>query len=206
MSLKIPLFMSAKKRAILFSLFAGISTVVVVWILLTSLVSVGQDNSLDNIRIVIDTKALTLQVLEGDREMLVFTEIAIGRYGTSLNRRKGDNKTPLGHFNIAWITDNTSFHRFFGFSYPSKEYAERAFQAGHLDQKTWDKIRQALASGRLPPQNTILGGSLGIHGIGQGDIEVHKQYNWTNGCIALTNDQIDILTDWIRIGTPVEIR
>jgi murein L,D-transpeptidase YafK len=194
-----------KKGAILFPFFAGISAVVV-WILLTSLVSFGQDNSLDNIRIVIDTKALTLQVLEGDREMLTFKDIAIGRYGTSLNRRRGDNKTPLGHFNISWITDNTSFHRFFGINYPNKEYAERAFRAGHLDQKTWDKIRQALASGRLPPQNTILGGNLGIHGIGQGDTEVHKQYNWTNGCIALTNDQIDILTDWIRIGTPVEIR
>jgi murein L,D-transpeptidase YafK len=205
MLLKIPLFISAKRRSILSSLFAGIAAVVL-WILLTSLVSVGQDNNPDNIRIVIDTKAHTLQVLEGDREMLTFTDIAIGRYGTSLDRRRGDHKTPLGHFNIAWITDNTSFHRFFGFSFPSKEYAERAFQAGHLDQKTRDKIRQALASGRLPPQNTILGGNLGIHGIGRGDIEIHKQYNWTNGCIALTNDQIDILTDWIRIGTPVEIR
>jgi murein L,D-transpeptidase YafK len=205
MSLKIPLFMSTKKGTILSSLFTGVSAVIL-WLLLNSMVSVGQDSSLDNIRIVIDTKALTLQVMDGDREILAFTEIAIGRYGTSLNRRRGDNMTPLGHFNIAWITDNTSFHRFFGFNYPSKEYAERAFQAGHMDQKTWDKIRKALASGSLPPQNTILGGNLGIHGIGQGDIEVHKQYNWTNGCIALTNDQIDILSDWIRIGTPVEIR
>jgi len=205
MSLKIPLFIPTKKGAILSSLFTGIFAVVV-WILLTSQVSVGQDNRLDNIRIVIDTKAFTLHVLQGDREMLVFSDIAIGRYGTTLDRRRGDNTTPLGHFKIAWVTGKTSFHRFFGFNYPSKEYADRAFRSGQLDQKTRNKISQALAAGRLPPQNTILGGNLGIHGIGQGDIEVHKQYNWTNGCIALTNDQIDILTDWIRIGTPVEIR
>jgi murein L,D-transpeptidase YafK len=204
MSLKLSLLIS-KKRAILSPLITVISAAVI-WILLTPPVSFGQDNNLDSIRIVIDTKALTLQVLQGDRKILTFSDIAIGRYGVSLDRRRGDSKTPLGHFIIAWITDNTSFHRFFGFNYPSKEYAERAFKAGHLDKKTRGKIRQALATGRLPPQNTILGGNLGIHGIGKGDINVHKQYNWTNGCVALTNDQIDRLTAWLRVGTPVEIR
>jgi murein L,D-transpeptidase YafK len=204
MSLKLSLLIS-KKRAILSPLITVISAAVI-WILLTPPVSFGQDNNLDSIRIVIDTKALTLQVLQGDRKILTFSDIAIGRYGASLDRRRGDSKTPLGHFIIAWITDNTSFHRFFGFNFPSKEYAERAFKAGHLDKKTRGKIRQALATGRLPPQNTILGGNLGIHGIGKGDINVHKQYNWTNGCVALTNDQIDRLTAWLRVGTPVEIR
>lgn len=214
MSLKISPFMSTeqKSQSFLFSLLCGISGGVsailfgiVTWILLTSPVSAGQDK-LDNIRIVIDTKASTLQVLQDDRQMLVFSDIAIGRYGTSLDRRRGDNTTPLGHFKIAWITDNTSFHRFFGFNFPTKEYVDRAFRSGQLDKKTRNKIYKALAAGRLPPQNTILGGSLGIHGIGKGDVNVHNQYNWTNGCVALTNDQIDLLTDWIRIGTPVEIR
>jgi murein L,D-transpeptidase YafK len=204
MSLKVSLLMQTK-RQILSPLIAGLS-IAVIWLLLTSLVCIGQDTGLDNIRIVIDTKALTLQVLQDEREILAFSDIAIGRYGTSTDRRRGDNQTPLGHFSIAWITDNTSFYRFFGFRYPSKEYAERAFKAGHLDKKTWDQIRRALAAGRLPPQDTILGGNLGIHGIGKGDINVHKQYNWTNGCIALTNEQIDRLTVWIKIGTPVEIR
>ena len=127
--------------------------------------------------------------------MLSFSDIAIGRYGAATDRRKGDHKTPLGHFIIGWITDKTSFHRFFGLLYPSKEYAERAFQAGLLDKKTWDRIRQALAAGRLPPQNTVLGGNLGIHGIGKGDKKIHEQFNWTNGCVALTNEQIDRLSE-----------
>lgn len=194
-----------KFRSFLLLLLCSL-TGIVIWILLTSSVSAGQDNKLDNIRIVIDTKASTLQVLQDDREMLIFSDIAIGRYGTSLDRRRGDNTTPLGHFKIAWITEDTSFHRFFGFNFPTKEYVDRAFRSGQLDKKTRNKIYKALAAGRLPPQNTILGGSLGIHGIGKGDISVHEQYNWTNGCVALTNDQIDLLTVWVRIGTPVEIR
>lgn len=158
------------------------------------------------VRVLVDTRALTLKVMEGDREKLSFSNIAIGRYGTDMIRRKGENTTPLGLFTIGWITDDTSFHRFFGFQYPSREYAERAYKAGYLDKKTWDRIRRDLAAGRLPPQNTVLGGYLGIHGIGSGDKKVHDQYNWTNGCIALTNEQIDRLTDWISVGTPVEIR
>lgn len=186
-------------------LFVGISTAAI-WLLLTSLAGIGQVTSLDNIRILIDTKTLTLKVLQGDREMITFSDIAIGRYGTSSDRRRGDNTTPLGCFSIAWITDNTSFYRFFGLRYPSRDYAERAFKAGRLDKKSWDTIRRALAAGRLPPQDTILGGNLGIHGIGRGDESVHKRYNWTNGCVALTNEQIDRLAFWVTIGTPVEIR
>ena len=179
-----------------------ICVVAVLSILLSSLVSGGQNT----IRIVIDTKALTLKVMQGEQETLSFSNIAIGRYGTETDRQRGDKTTPLGYFNIAWITDDTPFHRFFGFNYPSKEYAERAFRKGQLEQKSWDKIRRAFAAGRLPPQNTVLGGNLGIHGIGKGDIKIHEQYNWTNGCVALTNYQVDLLAQWIRIGTPVEIR
>jgi lipoprotein-anchoring transpeptidase ErfK/SrfK len=61
-------------------------------------------------------------------------------------------------------------------------------------------------AGKTPPQHTPLGGYIGIHGVGSGDPEVHRAYNWTNGCVALTNAQIDILAEWARAGTPVEIR
>jgi murein L,D-transpeptidase YafK len=173
-----------------------------IWVLLTTPASAGQDA----IRIVIDTKALTLKVMQGNREKLTLSNIAIGRYGTTTDKQRGDNKTPLGHFVIAWITSDTAFHRFFGFSYPSREDADRAFRAGYLGKRTWNRIRQAIAAGHLPPQNTVLGGNLGIHGIGKGDPDIHEHYNWTNGCVALTNEQIDCLTVWIRVGTPVEIR
>ena len=160
----------------------------------------------DTIRIVIDTNEQTLKVFQGNKETLHFANIAIGRYGATIDRRKGDHKTPLGRFTIAWITDATSFHRLFGLLYPGKEQAIRALQAGVLDQRTWKTINQALSAGRLPPQNTVLGGNLGIHGIGKGDKNIHEQFNWTNGCVALTNEQIDLLSIWVRKGTSVEIR
>ncbi|MCP5245074.1 MAG: L,D-transpeptidase, partial [Burkholderiales bacterium] len=47
---------------------------------------------------------------------------------------------------------------------------------------------------------------IGIHGIGRGDPEIHDQFHWTNGCIALTNEQIDQLGKWLKPGVMVKIR
>jgi lipoprotein-anchoring transpeptidase ErfK/SrfK len=57
-----------------------------------------------------------------------------------------------------------------------------------------------------PPQHTPLGGYIGIHGIGNGDTQIHETVNWTNGCVALTNQQIDDLETWVYIGMRVAIR
>lgn len=159
-----------------------------------------------DVRIFIDTDKRTLQVLEGDRVVATFTGIAIGRYGKTYFKTRGDNKTPLGNFRIGWIGKETRYHRFLGLSYPDMEAADRALVDGRIDEAQWQEIRRAVQAGKTPPQHTPLGGNIGIHGVGSGDLEVHREYNWTNGCVALTNAQIDILAQWAHIGTPVEIR
>jgi hypothetical protein len=93
-----------------------------------------------------------------------------------------------------------------GLDYPNPDAARRALRQGDIDRDQWQRIRQAFHTGETPPQNTPLGGFIGIHGVGAGDLEIHGQYNWTNGCIAVTNEQIDELAEWVTIGTPVEIR
>ena len=160
----------------------------------------------DNIHILVDTDSRVLEVLRGTRVVASFEGIAIGRYGKSYFRRKGDNKTPLGKFRIGWITSNSRYHLFLGLTFPDLEAADRALQDGRIDEAQWQAIRRASVAGKTPPQNTPLGGNIGIHGVGEGDIEVHEQYNWTNGCVALTNAQIDQLVSWVKVGTPVEIR
>jgi len=156
--------------------------------------------------VLVDTQARTLSVMQGEKPALVFADIAIGRYGATLSKRRGDHMTPLGDFRIAWIREDSPFHRFIGLDYPNLEYARRAHQQGRLSRKEWQAIRQAVAKGRLPPQNTALGGRIGLHGLGRGDPKVHQQFNWTNGCIALTNEQIDQLLTWVGKGTRVSIR
>lgn len=158
------------------------------------------------VRVYIDTGKRTLEVLQEDRVIATFNDVAIGRYGKTYFKVRGDNKTPLGSFRIGWIGKESRYHRFLGLTYPDMDAADRALVDGRIDEPQWQEIRRAFQAGKTPPQNTPLGGYIGIHGVGSGDVEVHREYNWTNGCVALTNAQIDLLAEWVRIGTPVEIR
>jgi len=156
--------------------------------------------------ILIDIGKMSLSVLQGDRVRKTYRNISIGRGGSTSEKKQRDGKTPLGKFRIVRITTDTTFHRFFGIDYPDLERAERARQAGTINQTGYAKIRRALQAKQTPPQETILGGYIGIHGIGEGDVRIHEDFNWTNGCVALTNAQIDDLSGWLHIGTKVVIR
>jgi lipoprotein-anchoring transpeptidase ErfK/SrfK len=91
-------------------------------------------------------------------------------------------------------------------NYPNLEYASLAYYDGRIDKATYQAIGNALREGKRPPQQTALGGYIGIHGIGAGDPYIHENINWTNGCVALTNQQIKRLLAWVKVGMRVEIR
>ncbi len=155
--------------------------------------------------LLIDTSAQSLMVMEGKTVKRRFSNIAVGRNGTSPVHQRGDNTTPLGGFRIAWVNRNSRYKTFFGFDYPNLPLAEKALQQGLIDPLTYDEITTAIRRGQLPPQNTPLGGHLGIHGLGRADPDIHATMNWTQGCVALTNRQIDELAKWVEVGTRVVI-
>jgi len=156
--------------------------------------------------ILIDTKAEQLSIKRKDDTIRLFEDIAIGRGGAAQLRIRDDGKTPLGEFEIAWIAKKSQFHMFFGLNYPNLERVQKAYDSGEIDRVTYYRVRDAIVSGQVPPQNTKLGGYLGIHGLGSKDLKTHRQYNWTLGCVALTNIEIEELALWLKIGTRVVIR
>lgn len=156
--------------------------------------------------ILVDTQKMVLSVLEGNKVRRTYKEIAIGRAGTTIDKKLGDHKTPLGNFRLMRIAAKTSFHRFFGIDYPTVAHAERALRAGTIGHQHYTAILSAFQEQAIPPQETPLGGYIGIHGIGIGDPVIHQKFNWTQGCIALTNRQIDDLSKWVHVGMRVVIR
>lgn len=156
--------------------------------------------------LLVDTQARTAMLMRGEEVVERFDDIAIGRAGAAADRRLGDDRTPLGTFHIVRINGDSRFHRFYGFDYPTREHADRALAAGVITEKDHKRILSAHAAGREPPSNTPLGGKIGLHGIGAGDIRVHRDFNWTEGCIALTNYQIDRLSKWLEHGTRVVVK
>ncbi len=156
--------------------------------------------------ILVDIKSAQLLVKRKNETLRVFRDIAIGHGGAAKLRVRDDGKTPLGEFEIAWIGEESQFHKFFGLNYPNIERTKHAYYSGEIDRRTYYRIWDALAVGDVPPQNTKLGGYLGIHGLGSRDPKTHREINWTQGCIALTNSQIEELALWLKVGTKVVIR
>mgnify|MGYP003396374948 FL=1 len=145
--------------------------------------------------------------MQGNRPVEVFRWIALGSSGAGIKSGRGDNKTPTGVFRVGWVNDNSRFKTFIGLDYPNSNYAERALREHRIDQTTYERIQIAWANGHTPPQDTPLGGQIGIHGTGTGNSKVHSAgINWTSGCVALDNRQIDALRPWVKKGMRVEIR
>lgn len=153
----------------------------------------------------IDTEASRLTVMQGQTTALVFENIAIGSNGTTWNKQLNDEQTPLGDFTITEVRTSTRFNLFMAINYPNRDRAKRAFETQHITAAEYETLLKALNRGKPPPQNTSLGGHLGIHGLGAGNLEVHQRFNWTNGCIALTNEQVEELAQWVNAGTRVLI-
>jgi murein L,D-transpeptidase YafK len=160
----------------------------------------------DGIWLLVDTTALKIEVKKGGQTIDTIEGIAIGQSGAGQKTHRGDNITPYGEYRIGWVGQQSSFHRFFGLNYPSIQDADNAFRHGIIDQYTHGNIINAHRYNQVPPQNTVLGGRIGIHGLGQADKEIHRTMNWTHGCIALTNNQIDHLSRWVDTGTLVKIK
>jgi len=157
--------------------------------------------------LLVDTKTDTLSIMQGQRTIKVFHPIALGSSGAGLKSRRGDNRTPTGVFRIGWINDQSRFKTFIGLDYPNPDYAERALREHRIDRTTYERIRAAWLTGQTPPQDTPLGGQIGIHGVGMGNPQIHSAgINWTSGCVALDNSQIAALRPWVKKGMRVEIR
>lgn len=159
----------------------------------------------EDIWILVDTSALTLSVMEGERTIRRFDNIAIGRNGATRNRVYLDQKTPLGSFRVSRIKEDSQYHLFFGVDYPDLQHARRSHETGVISAEEYTAIRRAHEQGVEPPASTPLGGYIGIHGIGDGDPLIHESYNWTDGCVALTNEEIDELRQWVEINMVVLI-
>ena len=99
---------------------------------------------------------------------------------------ENNERTPEGLYSINGRNPNSSFHRSLQISYPDAEDRARAAGAG------------------VDP-----GGLIMIHGIRNGLGWVgglHRIIDWTNGCVAVTNAEMDEIWDSVEVGTPVEIR
>jgi murein L,D-transpeptidase YafK len=133
-------------------------------------------------------------VIKSERKLYAYSDgtlvktytISLGRKPEGKKRFKGDYRTPEGIFTIDSKNSRSECYKNLGISYTNQIGLEYAEAHGHSS-----------------------GGSVKIHGLqnGLGIIgRLHRLMDWTAGCIALTNDEIDELYDAVKIGSPIEIK
>jgi murein L,D-transpeptidase YafK len=113
-------------------------------------------------------------------------KVALGRGGLAAKQREGDGRTPEGHYKIDSRNAASHYHKALHISYPDSIDRTRAAKLG------------------VSP-----GGEIMIHGLpnGMGWLGTsHRFYDWTLGCVAVTDSEIDEIWDLVPVGTPVEIR
>ncbi|QQS43135.1 MAG: L,D-transpeptidase [Acidobacteriota bacterium] len=151
----------------------------------------------ENPRIEIRKSERTLTLFDGDRVLRIY-RIGLGSQPVGDKEKEGDGRTPEGDFRIFVKNPNSRFFLSVGLNYPLPEDAERGLVSGVISQEERDAIVEAHESNSAPPQKTPLGGEIYIHGHGSGS-------DWTEGCVALDDDEMRELFGAVSVGTPVRI-
>jgi murein L,D-transpeptidase YafK len=136
-------------------------------------------------KIVIEKSKRTMTLLSGERVLKIY-KIALGTVPVGPKRTEGDHKTPEGTYVIDSRNSRSQFHLALHISYPNSEDQQRA------------------RSLRVRP-----GGAIMIHGLPKAFAylgSLHRQTDWTDGCVAVTNAEIDEIWKLVPVGTKVEIR
>jgi hypothetical protein len=124
--------------------------------------------------------------------------VGLGFAPTGDKEWQGDGKTPEGVFYIPQVLPNSSYYKAFLISYPDVVDAERGVAAGKISASQKSAIETAQASCKAPPQTTALGGYVEVHGHGGGQ-------DWTWGCVAVENSEIDQMWSVLGVGDTIVI-
>lgn len=130
--------------------------------------------------VVIQKEKRVMHLMHHDKPLKEYN-IALGFAPEGQKVRQGDGKTPEGHYFINRRNPDSRFHLSLGISYP--------------DASAWRLAREA---GDNP------GGDIFIHGRGRG-YEPDRGSDWTAGCIAVTDSEIEEIYAMVKNGTPISI-
>jgi murein L,D-transpeptidase YafK len=136
-------------------------------------------------KLVVHKKERTLELLRDGTAFRIY-RVALGTEPVGPKTRQGDHKTPEGTYIIDRRNEHSHFYRALHISYPSSEDRERAQKSGFAP-----------------------GGDVMIHGLPNGFGWLgrsHRLKDWTDGCIAVTDEEMDEIWKLVPDGTKIGIR
>ncbi|MEB2847041.1 L,D-transpeptidase family protein [Rhizobiales bacterium RZME27] len=157
------------------------------WLALALLVffSAGTAAAQSVSHVLVNKSERRMQIMDGETVVKTYS-IALGGSPEGHKQKEGDERTPEGTYTLDWRNPGSGYHRSIHVSYPNEADTARAAAAGEDP-----------------------GGMIMIHGQRNylGWLSPLTQwFDWTNGCIAVSNAEMDEIWDLVKNGTPIEIR
>ena len=135
--------------------------------------------------IVVEKTKRTLTLFQGGFAIRTY-QVALGKEPTGDKIKIGDNRTPEGVFRIDFRNPQSKYHKSLHISYPDAAHMQRANALG-----------------------VAAGGDIMIHGLPPAYASLgaaHSQYDWTNGCIAVTDSEIEEIWRAVPNGAAIQIK
>jgi len=163
---------------------------------------------LQNPNIIIDRDTYALNLYE-DTVLVKSYRVSFGRNIHNIKNKAGDEATPVGEYKICSIDTSHQYHIFFRLNYPNLNDAAEALRKGWITQKEFNQIKFEFYYEGCTKYNEALGGDIGIHGIGRLNY-IFKNlpfvFNWTNGSIAMSDENMNELYSIVKVGTKVVVK
>lgn len=168
-------------------------TLIVVIMISVNALALAKNSSKHNQAIHTDVTIYKVYVDKSERVLKLMSQgaviktyhIALGDSPVGHKRQEGDERTPTGSYVLDYKNENSSYYRSIHVSYPNAADKAQAKKRG-----------------------VSAGGDIMIHGQknGLGHLAaITQQRDWTDGCIAVTNDEMDEIMALVAIDTPIEI-
>jgi murein L,D-transpeptidase YafK len=145
----------------------------------------GQRSSANADRVVVYKRERKLVLLSQGKELRSY-KVALGSEPVGPKARQGDHRTPEGVYTLDSRNPNSHFYKAFHISYPNSKDIATAKKLG-----------------------VSAGGDIMLHGLPKEYAWVGREHtlrDWTDGCIAVTNEEMDEIWNLVRVGTPIEIK
>lgn len=157
--------------------------IVLIFAVLITWVSPALGNDIDSV--LVNKSELKMYLLAKGEKVKEYS-IALGANPKGHKQQEGDERTPEGKYFLDYKKSDSSFYKAIHISYPNMENQTKAKERG------------------VNP-----GGLIMIHGQknGLGWLSwISQNFNWTNGCIAVTNKEMDEIWNLMKVGAPIEIQ
>ncbi len=165
---------------------------------------------INNPKIIIDKRHYKLKLYDGVKFLKNYN-VVLGKNSIHGNKNFSikDNVTPTGQYKICSVDTTSEYHIFFKIDFPNERDAANALMDGTINKDEYLKISKSHEQDNCLSLDPNLYPNIGIEGIGKYNI-VFKNlpfiFNWTNGSIAVSNEDIEELYAVVKVGTIVIIK